>query len=72
MANSEVLVCEATCPMVPMEIQGYRFETRLYSLDLQGSDAVLGMQWLRSLGRVLHDWEKLTMEFIVTNKTIPL
>jgi hypothetical protein len=51
-----------------MEIQGYRFETRLYSLDLQGSNAVLGMQWLRSLGRVLHDWEKLTMEFTVANQ----
>ncbi len=67
-ANGEVLVCEATYPMVPMEIQGYRFEVRLYSLDLQGSDAVLSMQWLRSLGRVLHDWEKLTMEFTVANK----
>jgi hypothetical protein len=49
-ANGEVLVCEATYPMVPMEIQEYQFETRLYSLDLQASDAVLGMQWLRSLG----------------------
>uniref|UniRef100_A0A2N9GUD5 Uncharacterized protein n=1 Tax=Fagus sylvatica TaxID=28930 RepID=A0A2N9GUD5_FAGSY len=67
-ANGEVLVCEATYPMVPMEIQGYRFEMRLYSLDLQGSDAVLSMQWLRSLGQVLHDWEKLTMEFTVANQ----
>ena len=62
-ANGEFLVCKATYPIVPMEIQGYRFDTSLYSLDLQGFDAVLSVQWLQSLGRVLHDWEKLTMEF---------
>lgn len=46
-----------------MEIQGYRFETDLYPLDIQGSDVVLGMQWLRSLRVVSHDWENLTIEF---------
>ena len=29
----------------------------------QGSDVVLGMQWLQSLGKVLHDWSNLTVEF---------
>ena len=46
-----------------MEIQGYCFETDLYPLDIQGSDVVLGMQWLRSLRVVSHDWENLTIEF---------
>ena len=54
-ANGEFLVCEATYLVVPMEIQGYRFDMSLYSLDLQGFDDVLIVQWLRSLGRVLHD-----------------
>ena len=35
----------------------------MYSLDLQGSDVVLGIQWLQSLGKVLHDWLNLTMKF---------
>uniref|UniRef100_A0A2N9HQL5 Reverse transcriptase n=1 Tax=Fagus sylvatica TaxID=28930 RepID=A0A2N9HQL5_FAGSY len=62
-ANGEWLRCDETYPNVRMEIQGYCFDTNLYPLELQGSDVVLGMQWLRSLGRVAHDWEKLTMEF---------
>ena len=32
MANGEFLLCKATYPIVPMEIQGYQFETSLYSL----------------------------------------
>ena len=35
----------------------------MYPLDLQGSDLLLGMQWLQGLGKVLHDWSNLTMEF---------
>ena len=34
----------------------------MYPLDLQGSDVVLGMQWLQSLGKVLHNWSNLTVE----------
>ena len=48
-----------------MEKQGYHFQTNVYPLDLQGSNIVLGMLWLRNLGKVLHNWEKLTMKFHV-------
>ena len=51
-----------------MEIQGYQFDTSLYLLDLQGSNVVLGMQWLQTLGCVSHNWENLTMEFSKTGK----
>ena len=37
----------------------------MYPIDLQGLDVVLGIQWLQNLGRVLHDWSKLSMEFSV-------
>ena len=67
-ANGERLRCDKIFLAVPLEIQGYWFETSMYPLQLQGSDAVLGMQWLRSLGRVIHDWEKLTMEFTVAGE----
>uniref|UniRef100_A0A2N9H8H7 RNA-directed DNA polymerase n=1 Tax=Fagus sylvatica TaxID=28930 RepID=A0A2N9H8H7_FAGSY len=62
-ANGERLSCNEIYQTVPMDIQGYAFVTHLFQLDLQGSDIVLGMQWLRSLGQVLHDWANLTMEF---------
>ena len=37
----------------------------MYPIDLQGSDVVLGIQWLQNLGRVLHDWNTISMEFSV-------
>ena len=41
----------------------------MYPIDLQGLDVVLGIQWLQNLGRVLHDWSKLSMEFSVDGYT---
>ena len=41
----------------------------MYPIDLQGLDVVLGIQWLQNLGRVLHDWSKLSMEFSVNGHT---
>ena len=67
-ANGARLRCDEIFLAVPLEIQGYQFETSMHPLQLQGWDAVLGMQWLQSLGRVIHDWEKLTMEFIVAGQ----
>ena len=45
-ANGERLRYDEIFLAVPLEIQGYWFETSMYPLQLQGSDAVLGMQWL--------------------------
>ena len=42
-ANSECLQCDEIYLAIPMEIQGYHFQTNVYPLDLQGSDIVLGM-----------------------------
>ena len=42
-ANGECLQCDEIYLAVPMEIQGYHFQTNVYPLDLQGSDIVLGM-----------------------------
>ena len=33
-------------------------------MDITGADIVLGVAWLRSLGRVLTDFQHLTMEFL--------
>ena len=68
-ANGERLRCDEIYLAVPMEIQGYKFRTNMYPIDLQGSDVVLGIQWLQNLGRVLHDWSKLSMEFSVNGHT---
>ena len=67
-ANGDQLQCAKIYKFVPMEIQGYKFHTSMYPLELQGSDMVLGVQWLQSLGRVIHDWKNLTMEFTMDGK----
>ena len=33
------------------------------SLELGSSDAILGMQWLRTLGGIQANWEDLTLKF---------
>jgi len=42
-ANGERLRCDEIYLVVPLEIQGYKFKTNMYPLDLQGSDVVLGI-----------------------------
>jgi hypothetical protein len=52
--NGEALTCTEIYQMVSVEIQGFQFKSHLFAVDLQGSDAILRMQWLRSLGHVTH------------------
>ena len=44
----------------------------LYHLDIFGADMVFGMAWLKSLGRVLTDYNLLTMEFDYQGQSIIL
>ena len=62
-ANGEILRCDEFYLVVPFEVEGHQFLTNMYSLDLQGLNVVWGMQWLQGLGKVLHNWQNLTMEF---------
>jgi hypothetical protein len=48
---------------VEVKLQGVVFRTDLFILPLAGCDAVLGIQWLRTLGPILWDFSALTMQF---------
>jgi len=48
---------------VEVKLQGHVFRTDLFILPLAGCDAVLGIQWLRTLGPILWDFSDLKMEF---------
>lgn len=48
---------------VNVNIQGFNFKVDIYILVLVGCDMVLGVQWLKNLGAILLDFNKLTMEF---------
>ncbi|VFQ72131.1 unnamed protein product [Cuscuta campestris] len=70
--NGDSLCCTQQCRNVALELQGTTFTVDLYVLQIHGHDVVLGVQWLRGLGRVLHDYEKVTMEFAWGEQTVTL
>ncbi|XP_042941551.1 uncharacterized protein LOC122288885 [Carya illinoinensis] len=68
-ANGENLKCQGRFEEVQINLHGTIFSLTLYSLPLSGIDVVLGIQWLETLGSVVCDWKKLTMEFTWKNQT---
>jgi hypothetical protein len=57
------LIQEFSCSAVSLKLQGHSFSVDFYLLPLGGCEAVLGVDWLRTLGPVLWDFQILTMEF---------
>ncbi|VFQ69620.1 unnamed protein product [Cuscuta campestris] len=62
--NGASLVCNMQCRDLQLLLQGTVFPVDVYVLSIHGPDIVLGVQWLQLLGRVTHDYAKLTMEFL--------
>ncbi|CAH9078543.1 unnamed protein product [Cuscuta europaea] len=52
-ASGDRLWCSEKYEHVQITIQGYTFETTLYALPITGMDLIMGMQWLKSLGKIL-------------------
>ncbi|XP_042954591.1 uncharacterized protein LOC122291003 [Carya illinoinensis] len=67
-ANGDKLKCEEIVREVKMNIQGVSIVADLHVLALGGLDIVLGNAWLRSVGKVLNDYEKMTMKFKIGSK----
>ena len=62
-ANGEQLKTHELCPGLHWEAQGVTQAADFLVLPLRGCDAVLGIQWLLTLGPILWDFQKLTMQF---------
>ncbi|VFQ71975.1 unnamed protein product, partial [Cuscuta campestris] len=62
--NGDSLICRSRCNQVSMRVQNHMFTVDLFVLAVHGHDIVLGVQWLRSLGKITHDYSKMTMEFL--------
>ncbi|XP_042980015.1 uncharacterized protein LOC122310203 [Carya illinoinensis] len=62
-ANGDKLRCEGLVREVKMNVQGVRIVADLHVLSLVGLDVVLGNAWLKGVGKVVHDYDKMTMEF---------
>ncbi|CAL8175631.1 unnamed protein product [Prunus armeniaca] len=60
------------CAAVHLAIGTYVYTSDMFALPLGGCDIVLGVQWLRTLGPILWDFERLTTKFWHGNKQICL
>lgn len=61
--SGDFLTCMEICPQVPIKIQDTTILQDLYVLTMEGANVVLGVQWLETLGPVLTDYKKLTIQF---------
>ena len=71
-SNGSEVECSQICMVVPVITQDRTFTVDLHVLPLSGADIVLGVQWLRSLGPVLTDYNHLTMKFIHEGQLVEL
>lgn len=64
MGNGHQLDSHLLCKATPIQVQDITFVVDLHVLPLCGANLVLGVQWLKSLGPVLTDYNTLSLKFI--------
>jgi len=62
-ANGDRVPTTGVCQGAHMDIAGEPFSIDLYTIPLVGYDLILGCDWLRTLGPVVWDLDKLSMTF---------
>jgi hypothetical protein len=62
-ANGERVSCLGIYPQAGITIDNEKFLIDFYVIALEGYELVLGYNWLRQLGPILWDFDKLTMAF---------
>lgn len=62
--NSHELECHHLCEVVTVHVKSLTFSVNLHVLLLCGAYLVLGVQWLKSLGLILTNYNDLTMKFL--------
>ncbi|XP_057481136.1 uncharacterized protein LOC130768158 [Actinidia eriantha] len=68
-ANKERIECTGQCQGLTLIIQGTPITADYYVLPVAACQAVLGVQWLETLGPIEMDYKRLTMSFRVKGKT---
>jgi hypothetical protein len=62
-ANGGSMKCGGHYENVHLQIGDYNLKSHMFSIDMGGCDIVLGVEWLRTLGPILMDFQNLTMQF---------
>nr|KYP35229.1 Retrovirus-related Pol polyprotein from transposon 17.6 [Cajanus cajan] len=68
--NGDRLICSRLCPDVPITFQHHSFHILFYLLPIEGADAVLGLDWLQTLGPVHTDSTIPSLTFTTNGKTV--
>jgi hypothetical protein len=61
--NGGSMKCGGRCENVRLQIGDYHLKSHMFAIDMGGCDIVLGVEWLRTLGPILMDFQNLTMQF---------
>ncbi|KAL0413690.1 UNVERIFIED_CONTAM: putative mitochondrial protein [Sesamum radiatum] len=70
--NGDSIQCSGFCPAVPLSINSHKFLVPFYILPIHGADAVLGAQWLSTLGPFLSDYSVPSMQVFHDGELITL
>jgi hypothetical protein len=62
-ANGYTMTCLDMIPDLKVKQGNYTLSDTFYLVDLSDTDAVLGVQWLYSLGEISFNYQTLTMSF---------
>lgn len=58
------------CSQLPLKVASCDFQVNALVFDMGHLDLVLGMEWLKSLGDVIHNWQQATMKFVYQGKPV--
>jgi len=67
--NKEVIECTRRCLGLSLSIQGITVRADFFVLPVAAYQAVLGVQWLETLGPIKTDYKKLSMSFTQAGRT---
>ena len=66
--SGDAIWCQAVSRGVDVLVLGVSFCVDLFHLEIAGADAVFGVARMKSLSRVLTDYDRLTIEFHLGGK----
>ncbi|KAL5775655.1 hypothetical protein ACOSP7_013212 [Xanthoceras sorbifolium] len=67
--NKEIIESAGRCMRLFLSIQGFTIRANFYILLVATCQAVLGVQWLETLGPIETDYKRLSMSFTQAGKT---
>ena len=59
--NGHKVKGQGACDQVELEIQGIRFQQKLFLFPLEDVEIVLGWEWLASLGNIKANFQEYTL-----------